>query len=220
LLTVFETHDLKEPFALTPKSVGGRVLKNLALTYLLAPHETDFLAKAEQQFERMDNMTDVSAALRALVNASHVAAEPMRAQALETFFERWSTEALVIDQWFSIQAACPRPGAIARIETLMSHPAYSMTNPNRMRSVLAGFAMQNLAAFHQVDGSGYRLLAEKVLVLNGFNPQMAARMLGPLTGWRKFSDEHGQAMQSALQSILDEGDLSPDVYEVVTKSLA
>ncbi len=220
LLTVFETHDRTEPFALTPKSVGGRVLKNLALTYLLAPHETDFLAKAEQQFERMDNMTDVSAALRALVNASHVAAEPMRAQALETFFERWSTEALVIDQWFSIQAACPRPGAIARIETLMSHPAYSMTNPNRMRSVLAGFAMQNLEAFHQVDGSGYRLLAEKVLVLNGFNPQMAARMLGPLTGWRKFSDEHGQAMQSALQSILDEGDLSPDVYEVVTKSLA
>ncbi|MGB2238828.1 MAG: aminopeptidase N [Pseudomonadales bacterium] len=220
LLSVYETHDHDEPYALTPKSVGGRDLKNLALTYLLAPAETEFLEKAVQQFERMDNMTDVSAALRALVNASHVGAEVQRTQALETFFERWSHEALVIDQWFSIQAACPRPGAIARIQALMNHSAYSMTNPNRMRSVLAGFAMQNLTAFHQVDGSGYRLLAERVAMLNSFNPQMAARMLGPLTGWRKFSEAYGQAMQAALQSILDQGDLSPDVYEVVTKSLA
>ena len=101
----------------------------------------------------------------------------------------------------------------------MEHAAFSLTTPNRMRSVLGGFAM-NIGAFHEAGGAGYRLLAETVIALNGFNPQMAARMLGPLTGWRKFDPKYGAGMQAALQMILDSGELSPDVFEVVTKTLA
>ena len=102
----------------------------------------------------------------------------------------------------------------------MLHPAYSMQTPNRMRSVLSSFAMGNPSGFHETGGAGYRLLADKVIELNAFNPQMAARMLGPLTGWRKFAPQYGEQMQAALRDILASGDLSSDVYEVVTKSLA
>lgn len=218
-LAVYQAYHALTPFEMTAQAVGGRSLKNLALFYLLAPVDTPHLDLALAQFNRSDNMTDVAAAVRAIENCQHPDAQGVREIVLAQFFERWSAEALVIDSWFSIQATSARPGAIERVEALMQHPAFSLTTPNRMRSVLSGFAM-NIGAFHQEGGGGYQLLAETVIALNGFNPQMAARMLGPLTGWRKFDPKYGVAMQAALQTILDSGDLSPDVFEVVTKTLA
>ena len=218
-LAVYKAYHALTPFELNAQAVGARSLKNLALTYLLAPADSAHLDLALAQFNRQDNMTDVAAALRAIENCQHPNAQALRETVLPQFFERWSAEALVIDAWFSIQASSTRPGAIARVEALMQHPAFSLTTPNRMRSVLGGFAM-NIGAFHEAGGAGYRLLAETVIALNGFNPQMAARMLGPLTGWRKFDPKYGAAMQAALQMILDSGELSPDVFEVVTKTLA
>jgi len=144
----------------------------------------------------------------------------LRRSALAEFYDRWSKEALVVDQWFAIQASGTRPGALMRIEALMQHSAFTMQTPNRMRSVLWSFAAGNPMAFHERGGQGYRLLADKVIELNGFNPQMASRMLGPLTGWRKFDDQYGVLMRGALEAILASGELSSDVYEVVTKSLA
>jgi len=216
---VYQAYHALTPFELTAQAVGARSLKNLALTYLLAPVDSAHLDWALAQFKRQDNMTDVAAALRAIENSQHPDAQGLRDTVLPQFFERWSGEALVIDAWFSIQASSSRPGAIARVEALMQHPAFSLTTPNRMRSVMGGFAM-NIGAFHEAGGAGYRLLAETVIALNGFNPQMAARMLGPLTGWRKFDPKYGAGMQAALQMILDSGELSPDVFEVVTKTLA
>jgi len=216
---VYKAYHALTPFELNAQAVGARSLKNLALTYLLAPADSGYLDLALAQFNRQDNMTDVAAALRAIENCQHPDAQALRETVLPQFFERWSAEALVIDSWFSIQASSSRSGAIARVEALMEHAAFSLTTPNRMRSVLGGFAM-NIGAFHEAGGAGYRLLAETVIALNGFNPQMAARMLGPLTGWRKFDPKYGAGMQAALQMILDSGELSPDVFEVVTKTLA
>jgi len=218
-LAIYKAYHALTPFELNAQAVGARSLKNLALTYLLAPGDSAHLDLALAQFNRQDNMTDVAAALRAIENCQHPDAQGLRETVMPQFFERWSAEALVIDAWFSIQASSSRPYAIARVEALMQHPAFSLTTPNRMRSVLGGFAM-NIGAFHESGGAGYRLLAETVIALNGFNPQMAARMLGPLTGWRKFDPKYGAAMQAALQMILDSGELSPDVFEVVTKTLA
>lgn len=218
-LAVYKAYHALTPFELNAQAVGARSLKNLALTYLLLPIDSAHLDLARAQFSRLDNMTDVAAALRGIENCQHPDAQEVRDTVLTQFFERWSAEALVIDSWFSIQASSARPGGVARVEALMQHPAFSLTTPNRMRSVMGGFAM-NIGAFHAVGGAGYRLLAETVIALNGFNPQMAARMLGPLTGWRKFDPKYGAGMQAALQMILDSGELSPDVFEVVTKTLA
>jgi aminopeptidase N len=125
-----------------------------------------------------------------------------------------------MDQWFSVQAGSALPGGLERVQALMNHPAFTLKNPNKVRALIGAFAGQNLVNFHRADGSGYRFLADLVITLNGFNPQIASRQLAPLTRWRKYDSSRQALMKAELERILASGELSSDVYEVVSKSLA
>ncbi|MEB0080160.1 aminopeptidase N [Pseudomonas sp. CCI3.2] len=194
-----------------------RGLQNIALSYLMLSGKPQVLAACLEQFETSDNMTERLTALAVLVN-SPFAEE--RAKALATFAENFKDNPLVMDQWFSVQAGSTMPGGLERVKVLMQHPAFNMKNPNKVRSVVGAFAGQNLINFHAADGSGYRFLAELVIELNAFNPQIASRQLAPLTRWRKYDSKRQALMKGELERIRASGELSSDVYEVVSKSLA
>ena len=162
-------------------------------------------------------MTDRLGALRALVNSGF---DEDRTRALDAFYERFSDDPQVVELWFSVQASSSKAGQLPQIHRLLEHPAFDWKNPNKVRSVVAVFAGQNLPAFHNPDGSGYNFLAEQVRRLDDSNPQIAARLVTPLTRWRKFAPTYGQQMKAALEGIRDKQSLSRDVYEVVHKSLA
>ena len=155
--------------------------------------------------------------LRALVNSGY---EKEQEQALADFYQQWKDDPQVVEQWFSVQSGSTRTGGLRKIHELMAHPAFDWKNPNKIRSVIGVFAGQNLPAFHAEDGAGYQFLAEQVRKLDDSNPQIAARLVSPLTRWRKFAPVHGKQMKLALETIRDKSGLSRDVYEVVHKSLA
>lgn len=194
-----------------------RGLQNIALSYLMLSGKPDVLAACLEQFDTSDNMTERLTALAVLVN-SPFAEE--KAKALATFAENFKDNPLVMDQWFSVQAGSTLPGGLERVKTLMKHPAFNMKNPNKVRSVVGAFAGQNLINFHAADGSGYHFLADLVIELNAFNPQIASRQLAPLTRWRKYDSKRQALMKGELERIRASGDLSSDVFEVVSKSLA
>ena len=193
-----------------------RSLQNIALSYLLLSERPQVLAACLEQYELADNMTERLAALACLVNSPF---ETERAQALADFAEQFKANPLVMDQWFSVQAASGLPGGLQRVQQLMTHPAFTMSNPNKVRALIGAFAGQNLINFHAADGSGYRFLAEQVISLNPSNPQIASRQLAPLTRWRKYDVSRQALMKGELEGILASGELSSDVYEVVSKSL-
>ncbi|MGY2958393.1 aminopeptidase N [Pseudomonas sp. TE6349] len=194
-----------------------RSLQNIALSYLMLSAKPQVLEATLEQFEQCDNMTERLTALAVLVNSPF---EAERAKALESFAEHFKDNPLVMDQWFSVQAASTLPGGLARVKALMQHPAFTLKNPNKVRAVVGAFAGQNLVNFHAVDGSGYRFLADLVIELNALNPQIASRQLAPLTRWRKYDAARQTLMKGELERILAAGELSSDVYEVVSKSLA
>ncbi|MDP3978113.1 MAG: aminopeptidase N [Pseudomonas sp.] len=194
-----------------------RSLQNIALSYLMLSGKPEVLAACLEQFEVCDNMTERLAALAVLVNSPF---DEEKAKTLASFAEFFKDNPLVMDQWFSVQAACSLPGALARVQQLMTHPAFTLKNPNKVRALIGAFSGQNLVNFHQADGSGYRFLADQVITLNALNPQIASRLLGPLTRWGKYDDARQALMKAELQRILASGELSSDVYEVVSKSLA
>ncbi|MDF2488446.1 MAG: pepN, partial [Pseudomonas sp.] len=194
-----------------------RSLQNIALSYLMLGGKEQVLAATLEQFEHCDNMTERLTALAVLVNSPF---EAERATALESFAEHFKDNPLVMDQWFSVQAASSLPGGLARVKALMQHPAFTLKNPNKVRALIGAFAGQNLVNFHAADGSGYRFLADLVIELNALNPQIASRQLAPLTRWRKYDDARQALMKGELERILASGALSSDVYEVVSKSLA
>ncbi|PAA22577.1 aminopeptidase N [Pseudomonas fragi] len=205
------------PYVAEAEHFARRALQNIALSYLMLSGKQQVLAAALEQFEHSDNMTERLTALAVLVNSPY---EAEKAAALASFAEQFKDNPLVMDQWFSVQAGSTLPGGLQRVRELMQHPAFTIKNPNKVRALVGAFAGQNLINFHAADGSGYRFLADLVIELNGFNPQIASRQLAPLTRWRKYDAARQALMKAELERIRSSGELSSDVFEVVSKSLA
>jgi aminopeptidase N len=216
-IAAYNRASLTEAYSPDADSIARRSLRNLALAYLVDTDKPQHIELAKSQFDQANNMTDSMAALGLLAHSTH---EEAAEEALARFYERWSGESLVVNQWLGVQASDPKLGTLAKVEKLMEHPAFTMKNPNRVRALISNFAMQNPVNFHQMDGSGYVFLADRIIELNALNPQIASRLVTPLTRWKRYSEARQALMKAQLQRIMDSGNLSRDVYEVVSKSLA
>jgi aminopeptidase N len=197
-------------------AVGERALRNLALGYLMAGGTSDSRRRCLDQLDHADNMTDRLAALSLLVDSN----APERSDRLAAFYRAWQAEPLVVDKWFALQAMAQRPDAPEEVEALAGHPAFTLRNPNRVRSLFGVFAHGNPTGFHRADGAGYSLVAACILDLDASNPQVAARLVGAFSRWRRYDMKRQARMKEALTQILARPKLSPDVYEIATKSLS
>ena len=202
-------------YDLSPASMGARALKNTALSYMVASGNTQGEALALQQFERAANMTDQLAAFRVLV---HHACDS-RDQVIESFYQQWQHDQLVMDKWFTIQATAPQADTLQRVEQLFEHKDFDLRNPNRVRSLLGAFCSGNPICFHVPTGEGYRLLGRYIEQLNDLNPQIASRLTTPLTRWKRFDQQRQAQMKTELGRLKQLPKLSRDVYELVDKSL-
>ena len=216
LITCYHRNSETGTYEVTPESIARRSLRNTALAWLLMINDDTGRDLALHQLSDADNMTDRMGALRALVNSDYAAE---RSKALGDFYERFQDDPQVVEQWFAVQSSSDRAGQLPQIQALLAHPAFDWKNPNKIRSVVGVFAGQNLAAFHNPDGSGYAFLAGQVCRLDDSNPQIAARLVSPLTRWKKFAPTYSSLMRSALERVRDKPGLSADLYEVVHKSL-
>ena len=214
-MAVYEANVTEEPYAPTPEQIAQRSLKNVALSYLMSIEDEQGLVLCEAQFSADHNMTDVRQALTLLVHSDR---DDLASPALKSFGEKWSHDPLVMDQWFTIQVSRPQEDVLERVKYLMQHPAFSLKNPNKVRALIGAFA-QNRVNFHRLDGQGYQLLADVVIELNRLNPEIAARLITPLTRWQRFDETRQALMRSQLERIKQEP-LSSNVYEVVEKALA
>lgn len=194
---------------------GARRLANLCLAYLMSSGGQSEIDLCIEQYRRADNMTDTIGTLTPLVSCDC----PERREALDGFYRRWQGERLVVNKWFSLQATSTLPGTVDELQTLLNHPAFELTNPNRFRSLVGAFSQGNQVRFHDPGGAGYRFLVDQLLRLIPVNPQVSARLLAPLTTWRRFEETRRVQMQHQLQRIQAVPNLPRDVYEVVTKSL-
>jgi aminopeptidase N len=216
LLSVYRGPSRGDPHSLDPEVMGRRRLRNLCLGYLTCLDTEAARKMALSQYKAAANMTEAMGALRALTDIDCVE----RAEAFGDFESRWRHDPLVLDKWFALQATSSLPGALQRVRALMSHPGFSIRNPNRVRAVIGAFSMANQVHFHAVDGSGYDFLTDSVLELDALNPQIAARLVKGLSRWRRFDPTRQALMHAALERIAARPGLSRDVYEIATRSLA
>ncbi|RJG06938.1 aminopeptidase N [Noviherbaspirillum cavernae] len=214
-LVAYQSNRTPGTYSPDAASAGKRGLKNLALSYMIELDDIEAHVLAQTQYDNANNMTDRLVALTALVNSN----APGKVAALDTFYNEFENEALVIDKWFMLQATA-RTTDVKAVRKLMKHSAFTLKNPNRARSLLFGFCNGNPSQFHAVDGSGYAFWAEQVIALNAINPQVAARLARSLDRWRKYAPVLQGKMRAALKQVADTKGLSKDVLEVVTKSLA
>lgn len=229
-------HSNRQSGAYSPDSVscGKRALSGLALSQLClaeslrasaAKADTDATVDkevwahiAKRDFDHADNMTERMNALNALMSCGH----PQAKNALDEFYKLFKNEPLVMDKWFAVQASANSRGGdlLAKVRTLMMHPDFEIKNPNRARSLIFSYCVANPAAFHRSDASGYVFWSERVLEIDGFNSQVAARLARALDRWKKLVEPYRTAAYEALKRVASKPDLSNDVREVLTRALA
>jgi aminopeptidase N len=204
------------PFSPDAASAGRRALRNVLLDYLAAGSGAPDIAL--RQFESAGNMTERAAALSVLAHQFPRAEAAERA--LAAFEGRYHDNPLVLDKWFVVQATIPGPQTVERVGKLMSHQAFSLTNPNRVRSLIGGFASSNQTGFHRADGEGYRFLADTILRVEEHNPQVAARLAIAFRSWRSLEKERQERAREALATIARQPKLSRDLRDIVERTLA
>ncbi len=219
-LWAYQEHQTPGSYKPDARSAGKRSLKNLAL-HMLADSgyaKVDDLASA--QYQSANNMTDQYGALAVLVNFSLSHAQA----SLSNFHERFKSDALVIDKWFALQATHQidlqdTGSVLTNVLSLRKHPDFNIKNPNRARSLIHAFCMNNPGAFHQPSATTYQFWADHVIELNHINPQVAARLARALDRWKQFAPNYQVHMKSALEFISKQTNLSSDVAEVIQKAL-
>lgn len=204
----------REPYAYSPRAKGLRRLRNVALGYIAASGAGDADKLAFTQFELADNMTDRMGALTTLASGT----SDLREVALDIFYNRYRDNGLVLDKWFQTQALSSRDDTAAQVAELARHPDFTLANPNRARSLVGAFGV-NQRAFNAASGEGYRFLADQLIALDKLNPQTAAKLLPPLGRWRRFDAGRAKLMRAELERIVAVPGLSKDLFEQASKSL-
>ena len=222
----FESHQVLEGYRPDAAQSGRRALANLALQMLvldaMQTGDTVWPGRAYQRFKDAGQMTDRYGALAALVDGQ----SPLAAPALERFHAMFAGDDLVSDKWFNLQARAAEPLTagpgivLQRVKALMQHPDFSLKNPNRARSLVAGYCRENPAAFHRTDAAGYVFWADRVLELDAINPQLAARLARTMDRWSVLAEPWRSAARQAVSRVAASTRLSEDVREIVTKALA
>ena len=204
------------PYSPDPQSAGRRALKNACLDLLATAADNAAIARAMTQYSGADNMTDRMAALETLGQHDR----PERAAVLDDFYHRYADDPLIIDKWLALQATIPEPATLDRVQKLTAHPAFSMANPNRVRSLIGAFAQANHTQFNRADGLGYEFVADTVLTLDPKNPQVAARLMGAFRSWRALEARRRERAQATLRRVAAVTTLSRDVHDIVARTLA
>ena len=200
---------------LSHEAMGNRALANAILKILVQNEDSKSVELAFDQAVNANSMTMVIGGLDALNNIY----QPERNEALNHFYKTWLEHPLELDKWFAFYATSTLPNSYEDVASLINHPKFDITNPNRVRSLLNNFASNNPLHFHKNDGSGYELISDNVISIDKFNPQVAARLALPLTRWQKHNDQQRRLMIKSLHKIKATNNLSNDVDEIISKGL-
>lgn len=213
LRAVYDKNNSDAEYTPSPEQSARRALKNMALSFLGDLGTNNELV--EKQYAQANNMTDKLAAMNIASNSKN----PKREAIMDDFYQTYKNEKAAVNKWIFTNACADRPDAVNVVRKLLTHPAFNIKNPNNVRSLMGGFAY-NQTEFHKLDGSGYDFAVEMAYKMDDMNPQMAAHMVKPLTRWKRFDAKRQEMMKKALEKVLEKKNLSKNVYELVTKSLA
>ncbi len=200
-------------YQIAHSAIGQRSLRNTCLSYLAYLPCGDKLVT--EQYRDAHNMTDTMAAM----SAANQAQLPCREALMSDFSAKWQQDGLVMDKWFALQGTSPSAQVLETVKASMSHPAFSLKNPNRIRGLIGAFLNNNPVHFHAKDGSGYAFAGEILAQLNQSNPQVASRLIDPLLKYRNYDESRQALMRRELEKLAAMDNLVKDLFEKVNKAL-
>ncbi len=204
-----------DPFSISYEARSDRSLKNLCLSYLGALNEQDTTDLIMNHYKKAKNMTDELACFKILSEID----TGNKQFAVDLFYSKWKHDKLVLDKWFMVQAGSSLPDTLSIVKRLIKHKDFSIKNPNKVRSLIGMFSMQNHFSFHHESGEGYVFVADQLLILDSVNPQIAGRLSSCFNHWKKYDNKRKSLMKKELERIISKQNLSRNTYEIVSHAL-
>lgn len=197
------------------QDAGKRRLNQVCFDYLKSIDQEKNINYLLFQFRSAlgKNMTDTTYAMSLLCEMDY----PQAKAVLNEFYAYWKEDSHAINYWLKIQAAVHSIQTIEQVSQLIQHPAFDLTNPNKIYALLGTF-IKNPYGFHALSGDGYQLIAQMILKLDVINPALAGRLTESFINWDKFSTPRQEMMFNSLVSINDAA-LSVDVKNSAKKGL-
>lgn len=208
------TKQESQSYEYSPEAAGWRTLRNVCRAFVLRADPAHIETVAEKYGEMAQNMTHEWGILSA-VNGNE---SDTRNRLLAQFADKFSDDALVMDKYFALVGLSRRSDTLQQVQTALQHPKFSLENPNKARSLIGSFS-RNVPHFHAQDGSGYRFIADKVIEIDRFNPQVAARLVQAFNLCNKLEPHRKNLVKQELQRVRAQEGLSKDVGEIVGKIL-
>lgn len=206
------------PYTPDAEQAGMRSLRSQLMRQGVIGKSKSALAQIIRDYKRAENMTDRFSALVTIVH--YHPDRTAREKILKDFYARYRHNHLVVDKWFSVQASRPGSATVAAVRKLMKHEDFTLSNPNRLRSVLGVFAMANPTAFNAANGSGYKLMVDAIVRLDRINPQVAARLLTTFRSYKSLEKERRRLTEMHLKRLQSQKDLSRDVSDILDRTLS
>ncbi|HEX5709931.1 MAG TPA: aminopeptidase N [Sulfuricurvum sp.] len=195
-------------------SMGRRALGNRCLGLLMVLESDPISMVCLNRYRESVHMSSRLAALDLLENyAPKVAAE-----ALGDFYQQHRGETLLMNKYFSLLASSYRAGTLERVKALQEDEAYDNKVPNLVRALIGSFA-RNPVAFYDVSGKGFEFVADKVIEIDAFNPQIASGLAGAFKNYARLEPILKTHMGIELERIKHHFGISNNVYEIVSKIL-
>jgi aminopeptidase N len=214
MMEIYDSLNIEKEYALDPKSMGERNLKDAILGMLMSIKDDEIEAKCFTQFTNATNMTDELSALSQLTHNDAAKKE----DALKSFYQKWNSETLVMQKWLSVQGSSPSADTSIKVKNLLTDDVYDNTVPNLVRSLIGAYA-SNTKHFHNKDGSGYKFIADQIIEIDKLNPQMGSRLASAFRYYKKLQEDNKVLVKAELERILAVKDLSKNVFEIISKTL-
>ncbi len=205
---------LSRPYSRSSRDEGMRSLQNFCLGMLKELSDPEITRLAFEQYKTATCMSDTMTALSCLAQTDC----PEGTEALGDFAKRWHDNPVVMNSWFAVQAASRREDVLDRVADLLTHPAFDLRNPNKVRSLLGAFA-GNVRRFHDSDGRAYRFFTDNLLQVDALNSHMGAALVRQLMHWRRHEPARSAMMKAQLERVASQAGLSPNAFEIASKSL-
>ncbi|MGB4860511.1 MAG: aminopeptidase N C-terminal domain-containing protein, partial [Dokdonella sp.] len=85
---------------------------------------------------------------------------------------------------------------------------------------IRSFAANNPSHFHRLDGNGYRFVADAIVRVDALTPQISARLATAFGGWHRYAEPRCGLMKKFLQGLSERSGNSPDLADILQRSLA
>lgn len=213
-LKLYESNNDLDSKDISSISMAKRALKNRALKMLSCIRNDEVSQLALEQYKNSQTMTDKITALDILENIN----EELAQVALKDFYQKYKSDTLVMNKYFSILSASHREGVLQRVIKLQEDEAYDAKVPNLVRSLIGVFA-RNYKYFHAKDGSGYKFVCDKVIEIDKINPQMSSALVSAFKVYKKLNKTNKSVMKVELERVISIESLSKNCFEIVNKIL-